>query len=282
MDIESAEYIYRVGDKVGANRKFTLYRSVQLETGRECMLQIAADSKSNGALDRLAFLLKQLRSQADSAEADFEALRERPDQRLNYHFGFPELVESFRGPEAQGRRRINIMAFSHTDRIREMVPLSNIVKKDRQRVDLQSSVWILGKFMKVVAFAHEHGVEVGRLAMSNLLILPDEHLVTIFDWSRAKMHPIGEVPRDTTREELSALARSIIGVLSGNSARRHIPLDTHEEATHEAYTDFLFQLAGGRWADAHAAHSEFYKLVDGLWPSGFHPFVTLPLDDSEV
>lgn len=281
MELEGSSYTYRIGDKVGTTKTYNLYRCTQLETRRDALLMIALNTKSNGVLDRLAYLLRELKKQSDQLEEAFNAVKERPEQRLNYHFGFPELLESFRAPESQGRRRVNVIAFACADRIGEMVPLSNIVKKDGQRVDLQSSVWILGKFLKVLAFAHDQGVEVGRLSMSNLLIQPSEHLVTIFDWSSAQLHSTGEVPRDSRRDEISALARSVIGALGGNAARRHIPRDEKDADTYDRYTRFLFQLVGGRWADAHAAHSDFYEMVDGLWERGFHPFATLPLNSED-
>jgi hypothetical protein len=278
MEIKGTEHTYRVGDKVGSNPNYTLYKVVQLGTGRECMLQIAVDAARNGVLDRYAYVLRELKKHADQYEKDFEPHRTRPDERLNYHFVFPELVESFRAPE-QGNRRVNMLAFACAEQVSEMVPLSNIVRKDEKRVDIQSSVWILGKFLKAVDFAHSVGIEVGRLSMGNLLIQPDEHFVTIFDWSGAHTHPMGAVPKETARAEIQAVARSVIGLLGGDAASRYIPYEEHDVAVYDRYTDFLFKLAGGSWHNAHSAHHEFYELVDTLWERGFHPFTTFPLNE---
>lgn len=212
MQIKSPDHVYRLGKLVAEAPAYRLYLCKQEGTGRECLLQVAASAVDNGTLDRAAFVLKELERRADELEAEYAKVRTDPNVLLNYGLGFPELVESFIFEEQNGRR-INILAFRCVDDVHRMVPLGNIVRKDELRVDLRTSAWIMGKALKLLAFAHGERISVGRIDDTNILIEPDQHYVLFFDWSHAELHP-DVVPTVTRRTEIAQAAQAVIKVIA--------------------------------------------------------------------
>lgn len=283
MEVKGPEHTYVVqhpdDDRVGETAAYTLYRCVRVgdTTTQEYLLQVAKDRVGNGVLDRTAYVLRDLRDHAAVLETEYAAMQQGAPRikRLNYDFGFPELVASFVG-NPDSRLKVNVLAFPRVPLVSQMVPLRNITHKDGQRVDIQTSVWILGKTLKTLGFAHNKGMSIGRLKSSNILIEPQQHYVTIFDWGAAKGNG---VPAEVARKELQSVARAVITLLGGNAHARYIPREDKDAEIYDAYTSFLFKLAGGSWSSAHRAHTEFYELVDSLWEVGFHPFTTFTLEE---
>ena len=154
-----------------------------------------------------------------------------------------------------------------------MIPLTNITLKNRLRVDTRTSVWMLGKLLKLLAFAHSQNIAVGLLGGNNILIEPHQHYILIFDWLNAEMYP-GPIPTLTQRKEIVQVTTSILTVM-GRTAKG-IPNDGDE--TLEPYIEYLLRLARGEERSAKSAHAHFYELADSLWKRGvFYPFTTKPL-----
>ncbi|MBI4257242.1 serine/threonine protein kinase [Candidatus Uhrbacteria bacterium] len=263
---------YMVGDLVGQTATYRLYLCTQVGTGRQCLLQVAKETTHNGDLDRTAYILRELRAKADELERQYESRRRFPDERLNYHFGFPEAVESFVVKE-QGGRRINVLVFPCVDNVIQLVPLYNIIYKDHKRVNTRTSAWIMGKILKILVFAHDQEFQVNNLEPSNILIEPDLHFVVVFDWSDARSSPHG-MEADLTRADIMKAAHAVITLLGGDATMRSFPEDGVENAS--VYLDHLLQLAAGRQSSAAHAHKEFYQLLkNSLHWKGFHPFTTL-------
>lgn len=273
MVIEGMIGHYLVGDQVADAGKYRLYLCTQEETGRQCLLQIAAEVNHNGALSRSSYLLKELKRFADELEMKYEEVRTDPKVYLNYDLGFPELMDSF-PCHPQGRRWVNILAFRNVEDISKMVPLRNITVRDRLRVDPRTSAWILGKSLKLLVFAHSQGIAVRRLDNASILIEPNEHYVVFYDWSEAYMYP-EKVPAEIVSTEISQVAQATITVLGGDFGKRTFLADDEKTSR---YTEFLLKLADGHQRDAQRAHAQFYKLVDELWKRAFHPFTSFPLD----
>ncbi|NQV89450.1 MAG: hypothetical protein HQ488_03965 [Parcubacteria group bacterium] len=262
---------YTIGKMVAETAEYRLRLCTQVGTGRSCLLQVAISSANNGTLDRVAYILRRLATRAIEVEELYTPRRKYPDERLNYQIGFPEVLASF-VHEEQGGRRINILAFACVDDVKQLVPLASIVSKDSLRVDMQTSAWILGKSLKLLAFAHDNGVEIGGLDLSKILIEPTKHYVILFDWSAARIHPDG-VSTATARQEIMDLARGIVTLLGGDIATRRFPDDGEEGR--ETYFAHLLQLAAGSQPDAFLAHGTFYDLLrQDLGWKGFRPFTT--------
>lgn len=265
---------YAVDLCVGETSTFRLYVCRQVETDRQCLLQVAIERAHNGLLDRSAYILRELKRESDVLEAEYPNVRTDPNDMLNYDLGFPEVVDSFVLTE-QGHRRVLILAFKGVAEIKKIVPLASIVFKDRRRVDARSSAWILGKTLKTLVLAHSMGLSVGKFDISKLLIEPDQHYPILFDWSGCVSYPEG-IPSEVAREEIRAMARAIIIAMGGSLTRRDIPREGNENGF-ELYTQHLFRLASGGQSGAQLAHREFYELLDRLWERAFHPFTTYAL-----
>lgn len=268
MLIKNGDIEYDVGKQVAETKNYRLYLCRQIGTDRECLLQIAANNSHNGSLDHVAFLLQQLKKTADEIEAEYAKIKTNPNDFLNYDFGFPVLIDKFIC-DTQGNRRINILAFKSVNKIRNMVPIANIITKDKQRVDLRTSVWIIGKLLKILVFTHGQGITIGRIDANNILIEPDEHYVTIFDWSDSLI--ASEINQ---QEEIQKITQIIIQLLGGNYTDNFFP-DTNEFLT--PYTDFLLLLVNGGYRDAKRAHTELYDIADAIWPRAYYPFTSYQL-----
>ena len=274
MKLVSEDHSYVVGKLVAEASRYRLYLCTQEDTGRELLLQIPTDATLNGLLDRSAFILRELKRQSDELEAEYAMIKEDPKNMLNYHLAFPEIVDSF-VCEEQGGRRVNIYAFRNVEDVRNMIPLSNIIEIDRQRVDLKTSGWVMGKLLKLLTFAHSLGYTVGRISPANILIEPNQHYVLIFDWFDARTHPGEEIPTDETRDEIRYAAQAVINLLGGDLESRSFPND-NEEGFAE-YTKHLLYLASGAMHSAKKAHQRFYDLIRPLWGRSFHPFTSFDL-----
>lgn len=272
IEIKNGAHLYQVGERVAETDKYRIYFCTQVETGRRCLFQITTAVEYNGGLERAAYILGELKRLADEREAEYAKVKKDPKVLLNYSLGFPELLDSFVGQE-QGGRRISILAFRKVDDASDMVPLINITEKDHLRVDLRTSAWIMGKLLKMLAFAHGEEISVGLTNDRNILIEPNQHFVLIFDWSAALMVT---ATTEMRRQEISQAAQAVIIALGGNLATGAIP-DDGEEAF-EQYTDFLWRLARGKESNAERARAKFYELIDKLWERKFYPFTAKPLE----
>ncbi|MBI2463237.1 MAG: hypothetical protein HYV65_03335 [Candidatus Spechtbacteria bacterium] len=266
ITIRNGHHVYQVGKKVAEAGKYRLYLCTQEGVKREYILQIANETKDNGALQRAAYILKELQRRAEELEVEYA----RPDEPLNYQLGFPELMDSFICTE-QGGRQVNVFAFRNVENVGDMVPLINITAKDRLRVDLRTSAWIMGKLLKLLAFLHNEGISVNLLSGKNIVIEPKEHYVVIFEWSFAQIHT-DTVPVEVRRQEISQAAQSVVVALGGDLKTGTIPNDGDE--AFRRYTDYLWRLARGSESNAERAHLAFYELIDLLWERKYHPFTT--------
>lgn len=274
-EIKNGPNGYRIDRKVAQSKRYQLYLCEQIEMERQCLLQIASATEHNGELQRAAYILNELEIHADELEKEYESVKADTNVLLNYKLGLPELVDSFVSKE-QGGRQINIYAFRNVDEISRMVPLSNITAKDLQRIDLRTSAWIMGKLLKLLAFAHSQGISVGLLTGNNILIEPKEHYVVIFDWLAARINPDG-LSSETKREEISQAAKAVIAVLGGNLETDCVPNDGDDAFA--PYTGHIIGLAKARESDAQRAHDEFYRLIDSLWKREYYPFTSRPVEE---
>jgi hypothetical protein len=262
---------YLLGERVAETGAYRLYICTDTESGRQLLLQVATDVSFNGELDRSTFVLRTLAQVADEYEAEHTKVSpgEKP---LGYNQLFPEVVDSF-VPADQGARRVNILSFRGVEAVTAMVPLSNLAQKDRLRVDLASSAWIMGRLLKLLQFAHEQGISVRMLGANNVLIDPVVHRAVVFDWSQSTMHQ-AEVPLADRKDDISQVARTVLGAVGASVRDGTYPYPVGDE---RLYIDFLWNLACRREGNALHAHGKFYRLTDSVFGRGFKPFKTLPL-----
>ena len=268
---EGSKRSYEVGKQVAETERYRLYLCRPSGETADHLLQVASKVEHNGALDRDAYILERLLREAQRLEEEYAGVKTKSNHLLNYQLSFPALVDTF-VPADQGHRRVNILRFREVDDVRKLVPLHNLAHRDRLRVDLRTSVWIMGKLLKTLTFTEAARTIVGNLTLGNILIEPDQHYVVIFDWADAQLTN-GHIPRSMVCDEIRSAARGVIEVLGG-TMEEGIPDDGSAE--HARYEKHLVQLAQSGESDAFTAHQSFYTLVDSLWPRGFHQFTMLP------
>lgn len=268
---------YQVLQELGGNEHSRFYKVASSTRGdQELMLKIVKGVEYNSVFDREALLLTNMRERAFQLEVEYA--RVRPDAgQLNYQVGFPECVETFVAKE-QGNRRAIVLGFDATGKIGKLQPISLIRTRERVRVDPKTSVWVLGKLLKILAFAHDQFIEVGDLTGGNILIVPDHHIVTIFNWSKGQFYG-GKLQNDVVRGEIRAATRSVLLLLGGDPDSGALPED--EQLADHRYEAFLAALLRGVYTNARAAHAAFYKLVEVLWERKFHPYATYPLNQGD-
>jgi hypothetical protein len=259
---------YRVVRLAAEAAQYRVYVCEDVGTGRQHLLQIATELEFNGGLERAAYVLRELKQASDLFEAEYA--RHSGNGRLHYDRLFPEVVASFVSDE-QGKRRMNILTLTDVEVPTDMVPLSNLRARDKVRIDLESSAWIMGRLLKLLGFTHQLGFAVRVLSGNNVLIDPRCHFAVVFDWSTAYAYQQA-VPEKDRKKDIADAARAVFKSIGGNSRTlKYSYDDTHP------YVDLLRQFARRREGDADKAHHEFYELVDGLFGRGFRPFKTLPL-----
>lgn len=265
---------YRVVQQLGSNTHSRIYRvSSDARPDQELMLKIATGVGYNGHLDREAFLLTTMRENALRLEAEY-AHTHPGAGTLHYQIGFPELVETFQAPD-QDNRRVIILGFDATNTIGDLAPVRLILSRDRVRVDPKTSAWFLGKLLKIIAFAHSQTISIGDLTAENILVIREHHLVSVFDWTKAKLYNV-ELPKELVRGEIRAATLLAISLLGGNPNSGEIPMS--DQLTDQTYQTLLTGMLSGAYSDASIAHSAFYKTVEALWGRKFHPYTTFPID----
>ncbi len=242
---------------------------------REFLLQVSKTPGQNHVVQTNCGTLLSLKRKADSLEKQFKAEFGR-DGNLNYHFGFPELHESF---YLHNGRQVNVISFRNVPEVGRMVPIVKLWK-DGLRVDICTSAWMLGKLLKNLAFVHDQDVEIVKISGGNILIEPDEHYISIWDWSYSCVHGGGDgtdpqISHEIQVAEIKKTARCIIRVL-GDDLK-----EAEEDDLDEEYISHLQALARGDIIKASKAHAAHYEIVDYLcgnhrshWEKGFHKFTT--------
>lgn len=263
---------YGIGKILGKTSRFNSYICA-LEGGDQGILKIASTTEYNSLLDREAMILTDMASEAIRLEEKYARVKEDKDSLLNYQICFPHLVESFIAP-TQGDRRVSILTFPAVEDIGTLVPLGHLASRDHVRVDRKTSAWMMGKFLKILVFAHSQNISVNEVTCDNILIERDQHYVIIFDWTLATIHQ-GGVPHDITREDISRGAGEIIRALGGDPSSGELPND--DQDLDGRYRKYLYDLVRGNEHDASYAHECFYTLVRSLWPRVYWPFTTYNL-----
>ena len=270
MIVENGTARYQVGAKVADTTAYRIYLCIEVATGRECLLQVAAEREHNGGLDRAAYILSELRTTANTLEEQYA--KQSKGKKLHYDRLFPCLVDSFIAND-QGQRRVNVLAFQDVLVPTKMVPLSNLTDKDRLRVALPSSAWIMGRLLKLLILVHSEDIAVGSLSGNNILLEIEQHFAVVLDWSSSQTYPSG-IPASVRKDDIASAAKAVFRAIGGNpSTGAHDCTDSNERQ----YYEFLWNLGCRREANAERAHTQFYELSDKLFGRGFHEFHTLPL-----
>ena len=147
--VSNGSLCYQVGKRVADGGAYRTYLCTRENEQQQNLLIIATSPDHNGILDRWTYILRELKRKSDEIEEEYNQVKARPGQRLNYDLEFPHVVDSFVCAE-QGGRRALILTFRNVENVKKLVPLVNLTRRNKLRVDLRTGVWIMGKLMKLV------------------------------------------------------------------------------------------------------------------------------------
>lgn len=233
---------------------------------KQYFLQVAATIEQNSKLDFATYVLKELKRISDIYEKIFQT--RFPGEELNYDWLFPTVVDSF-SPKDQGGRMVNVLAINSGDALEQMVPLSNILNKDRKIIDLATSVWIMGRILKLLVLAHDQCIS-PMISGDNIIIEPKKHHVIILDWINSKMHQ-GEITEDARMNDISNAASVILTALGENYER---PTNYPDNV----YIDFLKSLVTKPRFDTEQVYRDFESAHGKVLEHNiFYPFTTFPI-----
>lgn len=270
MDLlNGVRYSYEVGRVVAVTAAYQLCLASEVTSGTPCLLQVASERLHNGGLARAAYILDLFADASRGYDEEYGRLHD--GKRLHYDRLFPARVESFEAAEL-GKRRVNALTFTDVTSVAALLPLANVLQKDRLVLDLKTGAWVMGRLLKLLGFTHEQGVAIRTLGPNNILLDTDQHFAIVLDWTSALMFQ-EEVDRDAVRHDIACAARTVLvsnGLWGGN-----VPYSL--TADEQRYIGLLQSFARGSSTDAVKAHRQFYDLLNKIWPVEFHPFTTMPL-----
>ncbi len=237
------------------------------------------DALGYDELEKEVRILRTLQLIAADIDAKTESLN-KPFHGAN----FPVVLETIE-PEA-GKLVVFLGYHPSITTYRQLLPVS-VALRD-VRVDLQTSVWMLGKLLKTLIFVHDLGFTVGLVDESNVLIEPAVHGVLVLDLTAANEYP-------TEAEQLAevAAAAKLVWNAVGGTDESEPPHDADimSVAAHAEFVSHLRRMMEGKTEGARAEHTMIYTpnagLADRTWPkvpnsdkSGmkrpFHEYVTYP------
>lgn len=277
VTVSSLAGAYQVEKLVGETSTHRMYEAVDLESSQELLMFIATEILHNSNLELMSYRLKMMREHALLLEAEYQ--KQFPDKSLGYQYALPKVHDAFFA-DKQGGRMVLMLQIEAVDHISSLVPLSMIRNKDQVRVDHKTAAWILGKSLKLLAFAHDFGLVLGDINGDDILIERRSHLVMCVDWTRASKFPQQSTQSlSIVQRELSGIAKEITDLMGG-SVNQYLLPDSIPESNDDPerrFESFLRNLSGGLYSSAGDAHKSFYLMVEEMWGRKFHPFTSFPL-----
>lgn len=245
------------------------YHLCEDEKEQWLILAIAKELELNVMIDRLGYIIQRL----DESSQKFERLYAEQngggkDAKLHYDWLYPHMRESFKIPE-QGNRRAMIIEFLDVD-ASKLMPLSRIMH-DKQRVDLKTNAWMMGRMLKLLGFLHDSGLFT-TIRMDNFVIAPERHHLVLLNFQEAQFFPeVSEAQRCVNIKQAAECAMQLLGAEYRDGSWIY-PYGLEEGE--EAYLELLQSMFQGVFTDAFLAHKKFYVTVHGLWGRKYHPFTT--------
>jgi hypothetical protein len=270
--LERGSTRYAIGKKVAEAELYRVFVCEDVATGQRLLLQIAKLKEYNGGLERAAYILRELKQTAELFEA--ENAKRGNGTVLNYERLFPVVFDSFVW-DSQGKCRANILAFNDVNDIISMVPLSNVIRRDAVRIDVRTSAWVMGRLLKLLTFVHGERITIRNLSTRNILIVPDQHFVVVFDWSSARTYQ-NDIPVEDCADDIANAAKAVFAAIGGDPATGDYPYQ-YESDEDRRLVEHLRGLTQVRAGNAGDVYTQYYTLVDELYERVFYPFTALPL-----
>lgn len=264
MVLEEGSRRYEVNDPVARNPSSNFY--ICNDSNGQYFLQISATKEGNHKIDRAAYILNEMKSVSDLLEERFQI--KYPGATLGYDLLFPIVKDSFISC-SQGGKMINILAVRDIDRLIKMVPLSNIRKRDYRAIDLETSIWVMGRLLKLLILAHDQGISI-KIDSDNVIIEAESHRVVVLDWTVSEMSQY-DVPGHIRKRNISNVAKLTLSALGKGT-------NFFDRYKGNSYVDFIECLTIPKCDDTKSVYEEFELAHRQIIESGvFYPFKTYPI-----
>lgn len=242
-----------VGNRIGEASKFRIYLGTTAEN-QQVIVKVAKTFEDGDILAEEAGKFNIIRA----FNSDIAALEEQEGrQNSHYDWLFANLLSSFM-EASQGDRRINIFTIPDTE-LSKLVPLKKL--STDTEIDSRSSVWILGRFLKMYSFfellaaSGDNPVKSYPLfSPSDYLIGPEHHRLVYYNFS-------GDMADVVAFDFVKAVAKFIL---------EWAALDSNSED--QEYLKLLEDFAKDGRSSFEEAHADLYNLVERLWGRKYHPF----------
>jgi hypothetical protein len=205
----------------------------------------------------------------------------------------PQLIETFIYAEpGKPRRQANVL-----NRLEGFYSLEEIRQRFPDGLSPLHAVWMWRRLLMVLGFAHDLGVVHGAVLPRHVMILPEEHGLTLVDWSYASIRedhdyqPLVAIVndyRDWYPEEVMAkqaaspatdialAARTMIWLMGGDPVTGNLPL-TVPYQLRAFFKGCLLQSQSMRPQNAWLLFKEFDELLEDIggeyFPRRFREFV---------
>jgi hypothetical protein len=264
INSDENEYVVRE-DILAETATYRIYLCEEVKTKQEHLLMISTTAAHNGSLSKMAFVLGEL----NKASAEYEVENARSsEKKIHYDWLFPMLKESFISTSQNGRR-VLIVSFAGTN-VANATSLSSI-KHKAQRMSLETSAWVMGRLLKLIAFTQEICITGLHLLEDSVWVDLEDHHMVVLDWSEIIIFP-GSVPSEACARDISLAAKIIFKALGGD-----VKTGLYRYDENHPYPKYLWQLATKNSGLGVQEHKQFYEFIHGLFGSGFRPSELLPL-----
>lgn len=251
---------YEVGDLIGEASKFRIYLGHDDE--KNVVIKVAKTFEDGDLLAEEASWFNVLRAFIAQVAAMQEELGQTD---AHYDWLFANLTSSFLEPTQQDRR-INVLKVVDVD-FNKLIPLPKL--RNQTEIDARSSVWILGRFLKIYSFyellavsGDNPIVQYANFSPGDYLIGPEKHRLIYYNHSGA----VADVIANTY----------VMAIAKFMKAWTVIKDDPAEQKYYQLLSDFA---TNGR-VTCKGAHAELYRLVNELWGIQYHPFTYRAQDTS--
>lgn len=251
---------YEVGKLIGEASKFRIY--LGNDDDKQVVMKVAKTFEDGDSLAQEASWFNVLRAFI----AQVTEMQEKSGEASShYEWLFANLLSSFLEP-SQKDRRINIFEVADTD-FGQLIPLPKL--RTKTEVDARTSVWILGRLLKIYSFyellavsGDNPVIRYANFSPGDYLIGPERHRLIYYNHSGAMADVVAT-------NCVKAIAQFI-------SEWVVIENDPAEQEYYQLLEDFA---TNGR-VTCEEAHAELYQLIGELWGIQYHPFTYRDQDTS--
>lgn len=243
---------YEVGKLIGEAPKFRIY--LGNDGDKQVVIKVAKTFEDGDSLAEEASWFNVLRAFITQVT---EMQKKSGEASSHYEWLFANLLSSFLEP-SQKDRRINIFEVVDTD-FGQLMPLPKLHTKTE--VDARTSVWILGRLLKIYSFyellavsGDNPVIRYANFSPGDYLIGPARHRLIYYNHSGAMVDVVAN-------NYVKAIAKFISEWVA-------IENNPAEQDYYQLLEDFA---TNGR-ATCEEAHTELYQLIEGLWGIQYHPF----------